>query len=162
MHQKTGISLIAIGLVLVSGIVLAVKYEDWIEIPADIKERQGFASQQMRDPASTQFKSEKLTKDGWLCGDMNAKNAYGAYTGFKRFMARAYDDAWIDGYGYAGKETHIPTQRIMDELSAKITILKAQNALREQGIVKDPLTEDQVSEQVVKHLFEQRWEKHCS
>ncbi len=40
-----------------------------------------------RDPASAQFQ-EVREKDGVVCGEMNAKNGFGAYTGFKKFIVR--------------------------------------------------------------------------
>lgn len=40
----------------------------------------------LKDPSSAQFKNVRTSKDGWvLCGELNAKNSYGGYTGFKRF-----------------------------------------------------------------------------
>ncbi len=45
-----------------------------------------FVASQFRDPQSTQF--EKITyKDGVMCGEVNSKNEYGAYVGYKRFVA---------------------------------------------------------------------------
>ena len=37
-----------------------------------------------KDPASSQFRNLKV-KLASLCGEVNSKNSYGAYTGFKRF-----------------------------------------------------------------------------
>ncbi|WP_272516915.1 hypothetical protein [Providencia sp. PROV209] len=51
-------------------------------------------SQSMKDPSSTEFKfvefypSSKNQKEeiyGFVCGSVNAKNSFGAYTGFTRF-----------------------------------------------------------------------------
>lgn len=39
---------------------------------------------QLRDPASAQFR-EVFTHQGNVCGQVNGKNGFGAYTGFKRF-----------------------------------------------------------------------------
>lgn len=54
----------------------------------------------LRDPAAAQFREvkyyfKKPKKEGAsgmhvVCGEVNGKNAYGAYTGFKRFF-------WYDG-----------------------------------------------------------------
>jgi hypothetical protein len=43
----------------------------------------------MRDPASVQWKGLFISKTGAqsLCGEINGKNAYGAYVGFMRFYA---------------------------------------------------------------------------
>ena len=45
-------------------------------------------AEQLRDPASAQFRNSRI-KDGWVCGEVNGKNAYGAYAGFQRFVAGA-------------------------------------------------------------------------
>jgi hypothetical protein len=43
----------------------------------------------MRDPSSVQWKGLFISKSGAqsLCGEINGKNAYGAYVGFRRFYA---------------------------------------------------------------------------
>jgi hypothetical protein len=46
-------------------------------------------SNEMKDPNSTQFKDIKLSKYGpadVVCGAVNAKNGYGGYMGFQRFV----------------------------------------------------------------------------
>lgn len=42
-------------------------------------------SRDMKDPASVQFRDVKAT-DAAVCGEVNAKNSYGAYVGFRRFV----------------------------------------------------------------------------
>lgn len=62
----------------------------------------------LKDPSSAQFRNEQfyrsvaITKDGkilpanvTLCGEINAKNSYGAYSGFHRFISTA--PVTIDG-----------------------------------------------------------------
>ena len=44
----------------------------------------------MKDPSSAQFRNVKLQPylDGYvICGEVNAKNSYGAYVGYTRFVA---------------------------------------------------------------------------
>lgn len=38
-----------------------------------------------RDPESVQFRDVRLGKEDALCGEVNAKNGYGAYVGFQPF-----------------------------------------------------------------------------
>lgn len=49
------------------------------------------AADAMKDPQSVQFRKLRGVKDAkeheGLCGEMNAKNSYGGYTGFKSFYA---------------------------------------------------------------------------
>ena len=40
----------------------------------------------LRDPSSVQFRDERVSKNRALCGELNAKNAFSAYTGFTRFV----------------------------------------------------------------------------
>lgn len=40
----------------------------------------------LKDPNSAQFQNVKVGYAGTVCGEVNGKNAYGAYVGFKRFM----------------------------------------------------------------------------
>lgn len=46
---------------------------------------------ELRDPSSAQFRALKVLpggpEDGALCGEVNAKNAMGGYTGFEPFYA---------------------------------------------------------------------------
>lgn len=66
-----------------------------------------------KDPESAQFRNEKLTK-GWtlktsmLCGEVNSKNGFGAYSGYVMFASPGGEkpyfgsepgpDAFIEGY----------------------------------------------------------------
>jgi hypothetical protein len=43
---------------------------------------------QLKDPESARFKNLKAREDGmYLCGEVNAKNSFGGYVGFRRFYA---------------------------------------------------------------------------
>lgn len=48
---------------------------------------------QMKDPSSVQFRDLYIGRDSdgklSLCGEINAKNGYGAYAGFRPFVANA-------------------------------------------------------------------------
>lgn len=41
-----------------------------------------FVSSHLKDPSSAQFRNQI-----GFCGEVNSKNSFGAYTGFKRFIA---------------------------------------------------------------------------
>lgn len=49
-----------------------------------LSEAQELVSRDMLDPSSAQFRNVEA-KEQAICGEVNGKNAYGAYTGFKRF-----------------------------------------------------------------------------
>ena len=43
---------------------------------------------QLKDPESARFKwSSMMGRNGQYCGEVNAKNSYGGYTGFRPFVA---------------------------------------------------------------------------
>ena len=65
-----------------------------------IEDAQDSVRENLRDPDSAKFKDVELfRKNGlmYVCGEVNAKNAYGGYTGFKKFIGtwsstNFYDD----------------------------------------------------------------------
>lgn len=50
-----------------------------------IKASQEAVREQMKDPESARFRNIKVY-DITVCGEVNAKNSYGGYNGFKRFF----------------------------------------------------------------------------
>jgi hypothetical protein len=61
----------------------------------------------MRDPQSTQFK-DKVTHENFACIEVNSKNSYGGYTGFKTYtMKSGYGDSWeiLSEKEYCSKDT---------------------------------------------------------
>ncbi|MGE4334467.1 MAG: hypothetical protein AB7E55_00645 [Pigmentiphaga sp.] len=83
------------------------------EQAAVIEKAQGDIVSQLKDPASAQFRNVVVSKTGkgfyLVCGEVNARNAYGGYVGFKPFIWRegsyggniagergeSYDKDWI-------------------------------------------------------------------
>ena len=49
------------------------------------------ASHDLMDPSSAQFRNVKVIKGDYVCGEINAKNSYGAYTGYRWFMVKHPD-----------------------------------------------------------------------
>lgn len=45
-----------------------------------------FVQNRLKDPDSAQFRNQK-----GFCGEVNSKNGFGAYTGFKKFIAASPD-----------------------------------------------------------------------
>ena len=52
---------------------------------SDIDRAREAVAEQLTDPSSAQFRNERSKKDGWVCGEVNSKNAMGGYVGFKRY-----------------------------------------------------------------------------
>lgn len=40
----------------------------------------------LKDPSSAEFRNQFIGKKGIPCGEVNAKNSFGAFTGFRRYM----------------------------------------------------------------------------
>lgn len=59
----------------------------------------GYVESALRDPGSAQFRNQS-----GICGEVNAKNSFGGYTGFKRFMAGSKDLVIIEGDGLSGAD----------------------------------------------------------
>lgn len=63
---------------------------------SDIDRAREAVAEKLTDPSSAQFRNERSKKDGWVCGEVNSKNAMGGYVGFKRYTV-----IWKDGGGQA-------------------------------------------------------------
>ena len=55
---------------------------------------QGFVKANLKDPDSAEFRNQR-----GMCGEVNAKNSFGGYNGFKRFMAASEELVVIEGDG---------------------------------------------------------------
>lgn len=107
----TGIALA----VCIMGLTLWIKHDDWITFP----DSRAPLSALMKDPSSTQFRKEFISKSGWLCGEFNSKNEYGAYVGFKKFISNKVSGAvYVEGLSLISAPT-------VDETAA---LLKKENA----------------------------------
>ena len=48
-----------------------------------------YVREKVRDPASAQFRNQFIGKGGAPCGEVNAKDAFGTYIGFQRYISVA-------------------------------------------------------------------------
>lgn len=73
----------------------------------------------LRDPMSAQFRNLQVTASkSALCGEINAKNAFGGYVGFRRFVA-SDDESAIEGERKADR-----TDDLMSRISYKLAASK--------------------------------------
>lgn len=59
---------------------------------ADIETARSAVKQQLNDPSSAEFRNEKVYHDVRglvVCGEVNAKNRFGGYTGYKPYVVDA-------------------------------------------------------------------------
>ena len=48
-----------------------------------------YVREKIRDPGSAQFRNQFIGKGGAPCGEVNAKDAFGTYIGFQRYISVA-------------------------------------------------------------------------
>ena len=51
----------------------------------------------LKDPESARFKNLRTYNESIVCGEVNAKNSYGGYVGFKRFFVIGGSIATLEG-----------------------------------------------------------------
>ncbi|MHA6827401.1 hypothetical protein ACQUJV_14410 [Ralstonia pseudosolanacearum] len=102
--KKTPFWAIAVAFILVVGFS-----EGFIHLPKPVPQvriPEGstyFVKQRLRDPDSAEFRNTKYGPDilnrKALCGEVNAKNGFGGYAGFKRFISLPDGSVNIDDGG---------------------------------------------------------------
>lgn len=65
-------------------------------------------TRKLKDPESARFRGV-FTMRGSVCGEVNAKNSYGGYVGFKRFLAIEGLLVMLDDDGMAFAQMHDET-----------------------------------------------------
>ncbi|HJU99315.1 MAG TPA: hypothetical protein VJ752_02055 [Burkholderiaceae bacterium] len=50
-----------------------------------------YVKEKILEPSSAQFRNQFIGKKGAPCGEVNAKDAFGAYIGFQRYISVARD-----------------------------------------------------------------------
>ncbi len=93
---------IGVLLILIAGITYlatrpnvdgAVKDHEWkLQIVGE-----KYVKKMLKDPGVAQFRHQFIGSGGAPCGEVNAKNSFGAYTGFTRYVVAGPDLAMIEG-----------------------------------------------------------------
>lgn len=151
---KIGVALAVIA-VLVAGTTYWLKYDDWVTLPS----ARQLVSDKMTDPASAQFRNDRLINFDWHCGEVNAKNSMGGYVGYKRFISgRLSKVVYLENKGVVGEESTEEFIRVMDKVIAN---LKTFNSLSAQT---PDLRLPPESEQYARargEVFEDHWKAIC-
>lgn len=132
------------------------------------------AADTMRDPGSVQFRNEALLSEPQgACGELNAKNGLGAYTGFTRYIAMTAGNYAIEGGPVIGWRGYDETDRLWAALTAQQEFAKGARARRAaleqvQGLAADqlesiPLTIDATEAQKIADMdkFKALWKSLC-
>lgn len=130
------------------------KFDAWVAIPA----ARASVINLLKDPASAQFRDERLTPGGVLCGEVNAKNAMGGYVGFRKYISVSEHLNYIEHDGVLGKWQ---TADIIDQLEKKNELLKRYISWRKEGIDVPDYSDEQMDERANRALFMSRWKDLC-
>ncbi|MYM34896.1 hypothetical protein GTP38_11150 [Duganella sp. FT94W] len=142
---------------IAAGFTLRIKYDDWFVFP---KTRQMVADQ-LVDPLSAQFRNDWIAKDGWHCGEVNAKNGMGGYGGFKRFIAGQQNKIiYLEGVGMLGDTSHEEWMAILDkQIAFNENWAKNREKYAELGLRLPP--ESERREKAKAEVFEDHWKAIC-
>jgi cytochrome c-type biogenesis protein CcmH/NrfG len=94
---------------------------------ASIAAKRQLVTNQLKDPFSVQFRNEVLTRDGWLCGELNSKNGFGAYVGYSRFLVRDASYYQLEGWAPVASGNPSGDPRIA-EIEAQIQRLRGEGS----------------------------------
>lgn len=89
MNRPTLYLLLAVVTIVVGGVAITQPFF------AYRAQRQIVASG-LKDPDSAKYKDERISTNGNYCGQVNSKNSYGAYTGFKRVISETHCTAFFE------------------------------------------------------------------
>ncbi len=82
-----------------------------------------------KDPDSVKFRAESMPKLDVLCGEANAKNGYGAYGGYKRFVALKSGVVYLEGEGRVrSPDGDTGVDKAIEDMDLDIATLRLQNA----------------------------------
>lgn len=133
------------------------------------------AAKHLRDPSSTQFRNTYISANDnkVLCGEINGKNAYGAYVGYERFFylnenlhteTKPPSDRWVKWFEYSHKTYNFVRQNgklvIEDKNDSKITIPREEfrAALERHGITLEDITNSSDTE-FAKYQEDKNWKQ---
>ncbi|HBZ07628.1 MULTISPECIES: hypothetical protein [Massilia] len=168
MKTKTLIAT-AIGVAaLASATAVAMNYDKWFVFPA----YHDAVASVFKDPDSTMFRNEKMPSPTVLCGEVNSKNGYGAYGGYKRFMATNQHAVYLENEGRVRAPDRNAQAPVADteeidlfiaSVEAKTERLKSINAMHEAGKrpTQRPLSDSEAMEIARARRFEQQWTEQC-
>ena len=83
-----------------------------------MNEERKLVTNHLKDPESTKFRNEKRYTNGYVCGEFNSKNSYGAYVGYSRYVAKMPDIYYTED-GSSGKLEIENFQLLIDDIRNK-------------------------------------------
>lgn len=132
---------------LLGAVTTWIQWDSWIVIPGN---REAMLSG-LRDPSSAQFRGEFLSKrTNYTCGQVNAKNGMGGYTGFKRY-ASSKEHFILEDVGVMAAQNlnEKSTQEIIEGLDRKIEFMRTKGRVPTE-------------EELLHAEFEVNWARLCA
>jgi len=151
---------------IAAGVAAAVNYKQWWVYP----EFHAVASSAYKDPDSVKFRSDTMPNAEVLCGEANAKNGYGAYGGFKRYIATKEGTVYIEGEGLVrSPKGDTGIKAAIESMQLDITALELQNARMvarneqaKSGLAQDEKLSDREAMEKARALrFDKEWKARC-
>ena len=100
LKEKSFLVLVIVFSIISVFVISTIIYDNYPKENALITEIKQNIRADLKDPNSAEFRNVFITSVGHICGEVNAKNSFGAYTGFKRFFATSPDLISIEGVIY--------------------------------------------------------------
>lgn len=140
----------AVFVVAAAGVGSHFSYEHFYLMP---KARDA-VTKNLRDPNSAQFRNQDFyRKAGRVCGEINSKNAYGAYVGFKRFISTSSGRYFIEGESPSSWD-------VRSELQQQIELLQEKNAALRKSLKGDESGMEAFKLRDVR-IFNETWRDNC-
>ena len=156
---KWGIFLAIVTTTAAAAIITVKNFDRWFTIP----KYHDAISASFKDPGSAQFRNDTLRLNGYLCGEVNSKNSYGAYVGFKKFVGNLGGELYLEGSGYVGKKLDAMenSRHAITALEAKNTIMRAVIDIRNRGGTAEKPSDSMLEDVGNTAIFNNAWKDYC-
>jgi zinc ribbon protein len=138
--------------------VLKVNWNPWFVYP----EYYASVKKHLKDPESVTFRNQVLRKNGFFCGEFNAKNSSGGYVGFKRFKIETRMLSINNGVSIEGTDI-ISSADMLEKVTIMCEIFGERKKRVDLGELK-PLTmsvSKELDEMVNQLATEKNWKRDC-
>ena len=120
--------------------VAASQWDSWVTIPS---KREPFLAA-LTDPDNVNFRGERLSRFGAVCGEFNAMNSNGGHAGFKRYYVHGAE-VGIDGE-WPPRGAPESTAFVLEHLDTRVAADGNEDELEREK----------------RRRFEARWKELCS
>ena len=126
----------------------------------------------LKDPDSAKFSNEITSTDGSYCAEVNSKNGYGAYGGFKKVISRSKCSVFfVNGDFYSQESTSdagvCHSEAHSTDMDIEIAALESMNAARNSSSTAHDYGEGSNSTPIPsktdarKKIFQKWWRESC-